>query len=364
MKKILKSITFSLILLTSTFVLIGCDFENNPPEPKDYNADIQVVAKEDITLEHFVKDDNTTYYTSPGFSLTMSVRGHFMIMDYFSLDGNKRIYDNLYFYENDYFYIVTDDYNDLYASLAEESDKQYAVEEKESGYDIQLNIIQSGVYKLIFDTETLKFDIVYKAEITTPKYYTIKNCDIYSIATNWVEMAVNPNNNEEFYVSNFHIDTGKAIRFFSHIHTSNYIPTLEETSTKYATSRKEEIKIIIGGDYNVYINSKTYEVRLELINTETADYTCIYHNGSEFITLQKETANIPYIFTFQLEVTTQYTTNIPKFYNAHYSEYTLNVTNSPDVMQGSSSYYFKKIGTYNITINLKTFELTAELLPE
>ena len=362
MKKILASITFSLFLGVSAFALVGCNNEN-PPASGNYNADIQVVAPENITTEHFVIEDNTTYYTSPGFSLYISVMGHFMAMDYFSLDGDKRIYDNIYFYENDYLYIVTDDYKDLFASLGDSSDTQYAEEEKEAGVDIQLNIKTSGVYKVIFDTKTLKFDLEYKAEIETPKYYTIKNCDIYSIATSWVEMSVNPSNEEEFYISNFHIDTGKIISFFSHIHISNFIPTLESNSQKYATCNKANIKIIIGGDYNVYINSKTYEVRLELTNPQTANYTCVYYNGNDFINLSLDDQNISYIFTLQYEVDTAYT-SVPKFYNTHYTQYKLSLATSPNIVGSGESYYFKTTGTYKLTINLITFEITAELLPE
>ena len=359
MKKVFMSATFSLLLFLSVFSLVGC----NPPGPKNYNADIQEVLPQNITTEHFVVEDNVTYYTSPGFSLWMSVMGHFMVMDYFALDGDKRIYDNLYFYEDDYFYIVTDDYQDLFASLAEESDKQYAEEEKELGYDIQLNIIKPGIYKVIFDTKTLKFDLEFKSEIQTPRYYTIKNCDIYSNSS-WTEMSVNPSNQEEFYITNYYIATGKIISFFSHIHTSNYVPTLEINSQKYAKCEKSNIRIFIGGNYDVYINSKTYEVKLELTNPETADYTCVYYDGSEFINLALVDENVPYIFSYQIQVSTQNTTSVPKFYNTHYSQYKLSITNSPDVMGSGNYYYFKKIGTYNLTINLKTFELTAELLPE
>ena len=63
-------------------------------------------------------------------------------------------------------------------------------------------------------------------------------------------------------------------------------------------------------------------------------------------------------------VDTKYTTSVPSFYNSHYTKYKLTVTNSPEVMASGKNYYFKKIGNYKITINLKTFELTAELLPE
>mgnify|MGYP003294247199 CR=1 FL=1 len=57
------------------------------------------------TNKTMLDEEETTYYTSPGFSLSISIRGHFMIMDYFTLDGNKRVYNNIYLYEDDYFCI-------------------------------------------------------------------------------------------------------------------------------------------------------------------------------------------------------------------------------------------------------------------
>ena len=159
MKKLFNNIILSLIVFVSVFSLAGC-FGGTPSGPKDYNEDIKAVSPEDIKVEHFVIEENTTYYTSPGLSLCMSVNGHYMILDYFSLDGDKRVYDNLYFYKDDYFFIVTDDYKDWFASLGDENDKQYAEEEKEDGYDVQINIKTPGVYKVIFDTKTLKFDLV------------------------------------------------------------------------------------------------------------------------------------------------------------------------------------------------------------
>lgn len=361
MKKIIIKIMFALLMFVSSITYVGCTGGDTPP--KNYNADIQIVVPENITTEHFTPEENTTYYTSPGLTLCVSVNGHFMLMNYFSLDGDKRIYDNIYFYEGDYLYMNEDNASGLFASLESTADSIYATEEKEQGYDIQLNIIKTGIYKVIFDTKTLKFDLEYKADIETPKYYTMPNCDIYTVATSWIPMAVNPDNPEEFYITNFHVDTGKDINFFSHIHTSNYIPTLDNSSQKYAFCRKTNVDMLIGGNYNVYINSKTYKVRLELINPDTADYTCVYYEDGDFITLEPTDTNTPYVFNLQISVDTQYT-SVPSFYSAGYGEYTLSVVNSPDVMSGTYDHYFKKIGTYRLTINLKTFELMAELLPE
>ena len=358
MNKKFFSIIISLLLLITSFSLVGCG------ETKDYNADIQVVAPEDITAEHFVAEEGKTYYTSPGFILSISVKGHFMLMDYFSLEGDKRVYDNLYLYEYDYFYIVTSDYKDLYASLENEDDKQYAEEEKESGYDIQLNIKKDGIYKILFDTKSLKFDLVYKGEIDTPRYYTMKNCSIFTLETDWVEMAKNPNNADEFYILNFRLEEGELFGFYNNLHVSNYFVTIEDNSKKYADSYKSHVQVLISGNYNVYVNSKTYTVRVELVNPETAEYTCAYYTGGGFVNLSLLDSDVPYVFTHQIVVDKKYSF-VPSFYNASYKEYLLTVVDSSAVIAGEEdSYFFKEVGTYKLTIDLKKFEIKAEILPE
>ncbi|MBQ9791204.1 MAG: hypothetical protein IJW28_01325 [Clostridia bacterium] len=366
MKKIFMYIVTSILLLLSTTTMTGCSMPDDPPI-KDYNADIQVILPENIADELFEPQEDTTYYTSPGFSLSISIRGHFMIMDHFSLDGDKRVYENIYLYEDDYFYMVTDDYVDLFASIGDSSDSEYVEEEKASGEDLQINVIKEGIYNIIFDTKTLKFDMVFLNEITTPRYYTIQNCDIYSVATSWTVMSKNPDNQNEFYISNYHIDSGKSISFFSHIHTSNFIPTLDQDSQRMANVRKTDVRIFIGGDYDVFINAKTYEVRLELKNPETADYSCVYYDGDDFIPLELVDNNVPYIFTYQITADTPYNpltsgnTKLHTLYSENYGEYKLTIINSPDI---NAYHYCKEKGTYKVTVNLKTFELTAELLPE
>ena len=87
------------------------------------------------------------------------------------------------------------------------------------------------------------------------------------------------------------------------------------------------------------------------------------YNGNDFINLSLDDQNIPYIFTLQYEVDTAYT-SVPKFYNTHYTQYKLSLATSPNIVGSGESYYFKTAGTYKLTINLITFEITAELLPE
>lgn len=349
MKKTFLWFIATLLILISGISLVGCDMGTGTPAIPDYNADIQVVASEDIDTEHFDVEEDTTYYTSPGFSLWMEVNGEFLKMDYFSLDGDKRVYDNLYFYVDDYFYMVTDDNKDLYASLGDSTDSEYAEEEKQSGEVIQINVKKSGIYKLTFDVKTLKFDMEYKAEIQTPVYYTMKNCSIYSVATKWVEMNVNPDNDDEFVINNFSVGAGEFISFFSNIHTSNYKVTLEESANnKLASVRKVDVTVNVGGNYNIYINKKTYVVRMELLNPDTATYSCVYYDGTDFITLQPYESDVPYVFRQRIVVTTQYTTKLPDFHTAKYKTYDLTVVDTMNVLMGN---YFKQPGTYDVIIN-------------
>lgn len=364
-----KFLGFLAMLTITVGTFSGCvqTGTGGAPQIPNYNADIQTVAPEDITTEHFVAEENTTYYTSQGLSLMMEVNGAFLEMEYFSLDGDKRVYDNLHFYEDDYFYMITDDYKDLYASLGDSADLEYAEEEKQSGEDIQINVKKSGIYKLTFDTSTLKFDMEFKAEIQTPVYYTIKKCQIYSVATKWVDMGGNSANEDEFVINNFYIGVNQFISFQDTTHTSLYKVSLDENcNEKYGSYRYPSVVINVGGNYNIYINKKTYVVRLELLNPDTAIYSCVYYDGADFITLQPCENDIPYIFRHRLTITTANDTKVPQFHTEKYRTYDLTVMDTAGVLTRTNkgNYYFRKTGTYDLTVNLKTFELSVELLPE
>ena len=363
MKKQWAYLLAGLFTLMSGTALVGCDgLFGVPAGPKDYNADIQVVAPENIDTEHFVAEEDKTYYTSPGFSLCVEVNGSFMIMDYFTLEGTKRIYDNVYLYEEDYFYIVTDDYKDLYASLGDPLDAQYAEEEKEQGYDVQINVKKAGIYKIIFDVEKLKFDMEYKAEIQTPVYYSMKNCSIYSVATSWVEMGVNPANSDEFVINNFNVEAGKIISFYNNLHVSNYKVTLEESiDGKLAEARKALVTVNVGGAYNIYVNKKTYVVRMELLNPETASYSCVYYDGTDFIELAPYDAEVPYVYRYRIAVDKY--DFLPKFHTKNYKTYDLTVIESYFLKASGNDYFFQQAGMYDVIVNLKTFEISVELLP-
>ncbi|MBQ4510063.1 MAG: hypothetical protein II984_05010 [Clostridia bacterium] len=359
-----KFLFVSLLILVCSICLFSCGIGGNTTVA-NYNDDIKSVVPENIDMEHFRTEENISYYTSEGLALWMEVNGEFLKMDYFSLEGNKRVYDNLYFYEDDYFFMITDDSKDLYASLSSPNN-EYCEEEKQSGEDIQINIKKSGIYKLTFDVDTLKFDIEYKSEIETPVYYTIKNCTVLKEPNEWIDMSINTENEDEFVLENLNIEAGEFISFFSNIHTSNYKVTLDESSEKYGFIEGPLVKVNFGGNYNVYINKKTYKARLELLNPDSASYGCIYYDGSEFIELTPYESDVPYIFRQRITVDTKNTTSLPKFYTLNYKAYDLTVVDTENIFTVSAKnyYYFKEIGTYELIINLKTFEISAVLMVE
>lgn len=365
MKKFFASFVSLLLLLASVFTFASCDFGDDLPSNTDYNADVSVVAPEDVVADTFIKEDDATYYTSPGLQLWMEVNGAYFTLEYFTLDGNKRIYDNVYLYERDYFYMITDDFKGWYASLSDPSgDSEFAEEEREDGYDVQINVKKSGIYKLVFDVDTLKFDMEYKSEITTPKYYPIKNCSIYTEKTSWVEMSVNPNDENEFVINNFNVGSGDTVSFFNYVHTSWFKVIVDESCLdKLASGGGKIVTVNVGGIYNVYINKNTYVVRFELTNPDSATYSCLYFEDGDFAVLTPYDENQPHIFRRRLVVDRKYK-SVPDFYSAGYATYALTVLPSDYIISSDDYHNFKQVGTYDIIVNLKTFEISIELIPE
>ena len=121
------------------------------------------------------------------------------------------------------------------------------------------------------------------------------------------------------------------------------------------------LTVNIGGNYNFYINKKTYVVRMELLSPDSATYSCVYYDGSDFITLEPYDESEPHIFRMRLNVDSQYE-SVPDFHTSHYKTYALTILPS-DLLMGSKNGYFKQAGTYELIINLQTFTISVELTP-
>ena len=372
--KVLYLIFAILFILPSVFVMSGC-FGSGTAGGNGYTPSIDNTTDLiDYTPSQgenqYGEDDEL--YTSKYLNFVTEINGYYSTNKPFEIDSenpNLRIYDNIYFYEYDFFQMMSSDYRYIWCSLSDENDTQYAEVEREQGEDIQTNIKKSGVYKVIFDTSTFLFDLEYKSEITTPVYEEIKNCDIYSTATSWTTMQ---KNGDEFYILNYSVEKEKLVAFDSSFsHTSHYKTTIDEACKnryihKSGNKPKSDIWFMIGGKYNIYLNAKTYVVRVELVEANESSYSAVIYENKEFVNLQLENENIKYIFKHQITITTQKYGNydvvvdtLPKIYNSSYVEFNLTPTEESKALlrETSGKYYFKKAGTYNITVNLQNFTI-------
>ncbi|MBQ8882692.1 MAG: hypothetical protein IJY70_04815, partial [Clostridia bacterium] len=130
---------------------------------------------------------------------------------------------------------------------------------------------------------------------------------------------------------------------------------------KYGVAYKSMVYMNMGGSYDSYINKKTYVVRIVLREPDTATYGCIYYDypADEFYTLQPIEQDVPYIF-HQNFVTEETLIRVPDFYTINYRGYDLTIEESPLLVNG----YFKNPGSYKIIVNLKTFTISVEQLPQ
>ena len=340
--------------------------------------------------------DTENYFTSKKLQLITEINGSYKTDRPFTLDEtdeNKRIYDDLYLYKYDFFYMMSSDYTDTWCRLFDKNDLEYVEVEREQGEDIQINVKVSGIYKLIFDTVTKSFDLEYKSEITTPVYEVMEDCEIgiYQEQTQKLTYVKTQAVGDEFVAYNVHVYAGKLAGFYSEFtHTSWYNTTLHESSAnKYVykgggDKPSTNVFFMIGGTYNIYINPVTYVVRVELVSADADGYSAIIYRDadmnpvSEPIELQPADSTAPYLFEYQCNITgKQYgnyyfvMTTIPTIYTKNYQEYDLQLTE--DSLQyiriytsddGDVTYYFDNEGTHILTVNLQTFEISVTYLPE
>jgi len=230
----------------------------------NYNDDVVEVAANDIQLQHFVAKQNTVYYTSQKLSLWMKVNGALVQIPYFAMDGKVRIYSNLPLHQDDCFYMLTGDEAKRFASLGDLADTSYAMEEKLEGKPLQINVLQTGRYNLCFDVSTLCFDLEYLEELTTPLYYTIPSCHLLVEPSTFVPMEVNPLNTDELVATNVAVAANQVLSLWDADHLSAYKVVLhDDCNGTYATFTNNSIVVANEGYYNVYVNTKTYVVRME-----------------------------------------------------------------------------------------------------
>ena len=356
MKKLL------LTLLLSSLLLGGCS--SSSQTSKGYsNNDVKEVPTSEVDFPK----EGETYYTKDDMSLCVEVNGGYRIINYFTLDKNNenlRIYDDMYFYTDDLFYMITSNYKYIYASLVN-GNTEYGKEYKEQGYDIEVDILKSGIYTLKFDISTLKFDLVFKEEIVTPRYYTIEDCEIHALLNKEqtkIKMEINPENEDELILRNQHFESGTSLFFLSFNSTSQYKVSLGESNiAPYLSQNKERqlTKLAIGGNFDITLNVKTYVVDITLLNPESADFTVIIYENGEFISLEPS-SDISYMFTYIQVVDKKYA-SLQRFYTAGYEELKFEVI---DNSKHFISEIFMEVGTYQLTLNLFNMTLVIDMLGE
>lgn len=373
-----NKIISSLCIAFTALTLSACNLTKSGDSSGIYVPDIN----NSVDLKEYSEDDYKTgdqkYYLSDYISFIMEVRGYFQINIPFTIDKNNenlRIYDNMYFYEGDFFQLMSKDYRHIWATLKDEN-TEYLTPLREKGEDIQVDVKKSGIYKIVLDIKTMIMDFEYKSAIETPYYYPFKNCDIGTLVNEHIdysEMGINPNNSDEFMISNYQVNSGKLYSFYSSFsHTSVYKLTIAEDSTKYISPSMFETSVTfnITGKYNIFVNKKTYQVRAEVSDPSSLVYDCLTYENGEFVILIPKDPGVPYIFEYNYEATSDVggyglvSDDVPSFYNKSYKKYELTIEESDLLGNNKGNYYFKKKGQYLLTINLLDLTLKVEQASE
>ena len=381
MKKKIFCLIISFLMMINGLSLVGCDIFGNFNDDNDDENEFPKIENS-VDLNEYTptnEEDNIyiegeKYYTSKAVDLVTEVNGNYSINRPFTLDKeneNKRIYHNIYFYEEDFFQIIyykkVNDLGSIYAILSDESDKEYAqVEYTEKGNPLQINIIKEGVYNLILDIETFGIDMVKVKDIDTPVYETIKSCELYvHISLNnysYTEMTLNKETGE-YYIQK-EIPRNASLGFFNSSHMGRYKITIDESINNSIiwknNTDKDSIRVHVGGNYKIYINAKTYKVRVELLNADNAKYYCQvgWQQNKE---LSAVSTNTPYLFEYEFEAQGKIEdpyVEIPDFYPELGMPYNLQVIDEDGFV--AYDIYLKESGRYKLTVNLKEFTLKVE----
>lgn len=326
-------------------------------------------------------------FTSKGMDLVTEINGSFTAGRPFVLDAHdeyKRIYKNIYFYQYDYFYMISNDYDYIWCGLSDSKDLDYAEVEKSQGEDVQVNIKVAGIYNLIFDVKTKTFDLDYVSAITTPVYETIEKCEIgYLDSNKEMQYVAMQKQGDELCVKNVHFAVGKGVGFYSAFtHVSWYKTTMDASCAnqlifKRGTKPNSDIYFMVGGTYNIYLNPETYVVRAELVSADADGYSA-YVILDENLDVLDEPAQlslndnaINYQFKFQCVAENFQTYSfsmdkIPTVYNSAFQDYRLTLTDesSACVRESNGNYYFSKAGTYQLLIDLQNFTIDVTKLAE
>ena len=370
MKKRLPFIAVAIFTLLLTLTLSACDFIF------DSDGDSEGDGVEELT-EYTPKAgeffrEGESYYKSNKIALVTEIYGKYTFSRHFYLDAedeSKRIYPNIYFYEEDFFQLLhykdNPDFGDVVARLSDEGDGEFAeIEYTDKGNPLQVNIKKAGIYDLILDSETLKVDMVKVGDIETPAYETVESCDmnIHSqISHFYVNMLLDTESDE--YYAELDIPLGSTISFHSDSHNSEYKLNVDESVINrlaYCNAAGDStVYLHAGGKYKISFNRESYFVKIELKNPEEAEYFCqvgFNENG----TLAPD-ADKPYIFKYEFLAEGRENdpyVDLPRLYPKLGLYYKL----TPVYDEGVVLYDSYVVGgsEYLLTVNLKDYTLKVE----
>lgn len=235
-----------------------------------------------------------------------------------------------------------------------------------SGGDLQIDVKKGGIYKLTFDLKTLKFDVEYKSEIQSPKYYTIETCTLQvKSGDNTIDHPMRWEG-DGFVVDNVDIAIGSTFLFTAVNYVSDYKFTLAEgVEDKYACFflKQEQYKntyakALIGGTYRVSINAKTYVASLELSTSiESATYYLKQYNDP-----LTPSAEHPYVFEVEFEANRD-VYPLPSFYNIASKKVAFSpVGEEQFVVTDDGSLFLRKAGNYQLLLNVLDMTVEAKTL--
>lgn len=382
MKKKLNSLLFLSII---PFSLSACELFTTSKDEK-------LTQVNEAELAKWQDAGEGTFYKSDLYDMHCTIAGYFTYGRPFTLGEteNIHIYNNLCLYEGDEFFIAKNKSRnqgsflpnfDYCFKLKDESDTQYVTidspaEDPTCG-SLFVNQGKDGVYKITFDTETQLIDLEYLSEIETPKYDVLSGVDIQNIHDSsdkkTTRMRENPDNPDEICVLGYSIPMYASIIFPNNLgcYTRVWLDA-SYVNTARTFTKRELLRFSRGGVFNVYLNTKTYVVRLEQLDYETAKYNCYYifvndanPNGDALAMTQD--AEHPYIYhldNFSNRKELGFISTI-RFVDIEPNErgtykYVLEPTNTNISRDDNNGYFFTVGGTFNITINLKEGTLDAQ----
>lgn len=373
----MKKTALSVIAL-STLLLSACgSLGGGGALNRNYNENLSSIAVQDYS-EYINEEEGKTYYSDEDVLMSLECNGYFTNYQYFYLDendSNVRVYDNMYFYEKDYFYFVSKDVRYLWASLESGYDKTCLEEEKEGGLDVRINVLKDGIYTIKFNVETKKVSATYKSEITEPKYFPIKTADLYNGKTkSYISMTQSASNPDELECKDVEFDVSKGCSIVdTTTHISMYKLTIDSASKDLALytslERDKSFYSTFDGKMNLYLNKKTYVLRGEIADKEHSTFY-VQNIGNSRLTDPVVDPSHPYLFTCQY-TTRQYDTEVPDLYGKHvnklpftYSSETIELYEYEYKGEPRSYYRFKEEGTYNITLDMSALTFSATKVVE